>query len=328
MSEGQRIARQTATPVVEAMVALLAPHCDWIAPGGSYRREKPDIGDVEVVAIAKPTLLAHMDELVRDGVIAKKEYTNEKTGKKSYRWGEKYRAFVFTHGGATIKFDLFLCDMGNRGYEYELRTGPADKNKHMMITFAKYHAPFRMEGGYIWSKGDNVQKLHIPDEQAYFDLLGIPFIEPKDRTLERYQSLIRWGHKWGDVSRFVHAPTPTPVNADKSENNPYSWDEWLETRNSAAKTPKKGNAPKAQWNWTKPFLCDDGMVWVHTGYGKWGKFPMDSHEAQTQLDYFRRLPRSRESFAHTLSCKLPVWAREEKMIRIAQGAIAILRGVA
>ena len=319
MSEGERIAREIATPVVEAVVALFAPHCDWIAPGGSYRREKPDIGDVEICAIAKPTFLAHMDELVQRGVIAKKEYTNEKTGKTSYRWGDQYRAFVFTHGDTTIKFDLFLCDMDNRGNKFELRTGPADKNEWMMTIFHRYKAPFTVKDGYIWS---GVQKLHIPDEQAYFDLLGIPYIEPKDRTIEAYQRLIRWGHKWGDVSRFIPKKT-----ANLPKNNPY-WHEWLEERKTGQESAQKPKKAKPQWEWTKPFLCDDGMVWVHVGYGKWGKFPMDSHEAQTQLDYFRRMPRSRESFAHTLSCKLPVWAQTDKLVSVARGAIAILRGVA
>ncbi|HRF96436.1 MAG TPA: hypothetical protein PLZ51_14620, partial [Aggregatilineales bacterium] len=71
MSDGERIARQKATPVVESLVAMLARHCDWISPGGSYRREKADIGDVEVVAIPKSTLLTHMDEMVYAGLIAK-----------------------------------------------------------------------------------------------------------------------------------------------------------------------------------------------------------------------------------------------------------------
>ena len=127
MSEGERISREQVTPLVSAMVALLTEHCDWIAPAGSYRREKPDIGDVEMVAIPKPTLLAHMDELVRNGTIAKMVYFN-KNGKSSYRWGEKWRAFTFTSGGVTVKFDLFLCDMDNRGNQFELRTGPGDKN--------------------------------------------------------------------------------------------------------------------------------------------------------------------------------------------------------
>ncbi|HRF96437.1 MAG TPA: hypothetical protein PLZ51_14625, partial [Aggregatilineales bacterium] len=73
-----------------------------------------------------------------------------------------------------------------------MRTGPGDANQWLMGVFHQYRAPFRVESGYIWTKGNesNVQKLHIPNEQAWFGLLGIPFIEPKDRSIETYQRLI------------------------------------------------------------------------------------------------------------------------------------------
>jgi len=319
MSNGERIAREEATPMVGAMVALLTQHCEWITPAGSYRREKADIGDVEVVAIPKPSLLAHMDELVRDGAIAKKEYTNAKTGKVSFRWGEKYRAFV--QGG--IKFDLFLCDMDTRGNQLWLRTGPADANEWMMGAFHKYNAPFTVEGGYIWSKS-NVQKLHIANETAWFDLLGIPFIFPAQRTIEAYQSLIKWGHVWGDVNRY--RPTPKPVEGDKPKNNPYQWEEWLETRKSAVKTPKNTTPQKAQWDWAKPFLCDDGLVWVHVGYGKWEKRPQDDCQAKAHLEHYRRLPRSREAMAFTIQIKLQGWERDERMVTAVRNSLAIIRG--
>lgn len=323
MSEGERIPREQATPLVSAMVALLTEHCDWIAPAGSYRREKPEIGDVELVAISKPTLLAHMDELVRNGTIAKKEYVNEKTGKVSYRWGEKWRALTFSHGGVTVKFDLFLCDVDNRGNQYELRTGPGDKNTWMMMAFKRFHAPFSVKDGYIW---DGEQKLHIPDEQAYFALLGIPYIEPKDRTIEAYQRLIKWGHKWGDVMQFI--PTPKRENnPEKPKNNPY-WHEWTEERKTAQPSPNKPKREKSQWNWTKPFLCDDGMVWVHIGYGKWAKKSQDDSQTRAYLESYRLNPRSREARASDLMFYLHELERQEKLTTVVQNCLNILRGVA
>lgn len=326
MSDGERIARQKATPIVEALVAMFAPHCDWISPGGSYRREKADIGDVEIVAIPKPSLLTYMDELVTSGAIAKKEYINEKTGKVSYRWGEKWRAFV--HNG--IKFDLFLCDMDNRGNTYWLRTGSGEANQWLMGVFHQYKAPFRVESGYIWTKdsGANVQKLHIPDEQAWFGLLGIPFIEPKDRSIDTYQRLIRWGHVWGDVNDYLPAPSPKAVDADKSKSNSYAFEEWVESPKNTAQTPKKATPKKTQWEWTAPFLCDDGLVWVHVGYGKWAKRPQDDSQAMAQLAQYRLLPRSRDAMAYTLQIKLQNMALEERLVTAVQKSLAILRGVA
>ena len=322
MSDGERIARQQATPIVEALVAMFAPHCDWISPGGSYRREKADIGDVEIVAIPKPTLLAHMDELVASGVIAKKIYV-DKNGRKSHRWGPKYRAFVFTHDGVSIKFDSFLCDMDSRGHIFELRTGPADKNEWMMSAFHRFNAPFKVQGGYIWS---GIQKLHIPDEQAYFDLLGIPFIEPKDRTLDAYQRHIKWGHVWGDVTRFL--PASKPVDAENRRKfNPYQDIEGNRAEN-AKKPPQNAKKGNPKWEWTAPFLCDDGLVWVHVGYGKWEKKPQSDTQALAYLEHYRKLPRSRDAMAFTLNIKLQNWAREERLVTAVRKSLAIIRGVA
>lgn len=322
MSEGERIARKQATPLVLAMVALLTDHCDWIAPAGSYRREKPEIGDVEIVAIPKPTLLAHMDKLVQMGVIAKKQYVNEKTSKVSYRWGEKWRALTFTDGEVTVKFDLFLCDMDNRGNQFELRTGPGDKNTWMMTMFHRYKAPFTVRDGYIWG---GEQKLHIPDEQAYFALLGIPYIEPKDRTIEAYQRLIKWGHKWGDVRQFIPMPK-RENNPQKPKNNPY-WYEWAESRETGQPSPNKPKRDKPQWDWTKPFLCDDGMVWVHIGYGEWAKKSQDDFQTRAHLELYRRDLRTRELVAYTLSTKLYLMEREAKLTSAVQNCLNILRGV-
>jgi hypothetical protein len=200
----------------------------------------------------------------------------------------------------------------------------------MMGVFHQYRAPFRVESGYIWTKdgGANVQKLHIPDEQVWFELLGIPFIEPKDRSIETYQRLIRWGHVWGDVNDYLPAPSPKPVEADKPKNNPYAWDEWMETRKSAVNAPKKATPKKTEWEWTAPFLCNDGLVWVHVGYGKWEKRPQDDCQAKAHLAHYRMLPRSRDAMAHTLQIKLQNMAMEERLVTAVQKSLAILRGVA
>lgn len=43
-----------ALAIAEKVKALLAPHCERIEIAGSIRRKKPDVKDIEIVAIPKP----------------------------------------------------------------------------------------------------------------------------------------------------------------------------------------------------------------------------------------------------------------------------------
>ncbi|HRF96438.1 MAG TPA: hypothetical protein PLZ51_14630, partial [Aggregatilineales bacterium] len=127
---------------------------------------------------------------------------------------------------------------------------------------------------------------------------------------------------------YLPTPSSQPVEADKSKKNPYAFEEWVESPKNTVNSPKKATPPKAQWQWTKPFLCDDGLVWVHVGYGKWEKRPQNDSQAMTHLEHYRRLPRSRDAMTHTLQVKLQSMALEERLVTAVQKSLAIIRGAA
>lgn len=173
--------------IANEMVELLAPHCEWIEVAGSLRRGKEMVGDVEIVAIPKPSFLDFTDKLLAQGVIGKFMYSND-----SYRWGDRYRGISWQN----TKCEVFLCDEWNRGYIQWLRTGPGDGNTLVVTRIKHRAAPFRVENGYVWNGYD---KLYINTEQQWFDLLGIPYMQPQERTEEAYAKLMGAGHKWGAV---------------------------------------------------------------------------------------------------------------------------------
>jgi DNA polymerase/3'-5' exonuclease PolX len=43
-----------AQRIADKLIADLSPHCDRIEVAGSVRRQKPECGDIELVAIPKP----------------------------------------------------------------------------------------------------------------------------------------------------------------------------------------------------------------------------------------------------------------------------------
>jgi len=54
MKNINRMKLEEAQVIAEKTKALLAPYCERIEIAGSIRRKKPDVGDIELVAIPKP----------------------------------------------------------------------------------------------------------------------------------------------------------------------------------------------------------------------------------------------------------------------------------
>lgn len=76
MSNDLRQPRDKALLIAQALISLLKPHCKRIEICGSLRREKPDVGDIDIVAIPSPTLLEHTDHLVSQGILSKAIYSD------------------------------------------------------------------------------------------------------------------------------------------------------------------------------------------------------------------------------------------------------------
>lgn len=50
-----------AKKIVDELISQLAPHCEVISEAGSIRRRCQEVGDVEIMAIAKKTILEQKD---------------------------------------------------------------------------------------------------------------------------------------------------------------------------------------------------------------------------------------------------------------------------
>lgn len=174
----ERMALAEALVKVEAVAELLASACERIEIAGSIRRGKETVKDAELVAISLPgdKLLALLDALVERGTIAKAIYPDGKT-----RWGQKYRGFMYDG----LRVEVFIADAENWGYQYWLRTGPAEANVYVMQWLAWKLSPIRAKDGYWWW-GEH--QLKVESEEAMFTLLGLPFIRPAFRTEQVYRN--------------------------------------------------------------------------------------------------------------------------------------------
>lgn len=179
--------------IAEHLKERLQPHCDRLEIAGSLRRKKELVGDIELVAIPKIEVkvvgrtlfgeetkqtLNHLhhftDDLLERGLIA---HTEPKA------WGENYRRFnLTTKAGELYKVDLFMCRPDNWGVIFLIRTGSQEFSS-WAVTEAHKWGPlppgYQVAGGQLWC---NNQPVPCPEEQVWFDLLGIPFVEPEKRT--------------------------------------------------------------------------------------------------------------------------------------------------
>lgn len=181
-----------ALEIAKAAAKHLSPYCERIAIAGSVRRKKGTVNDIELVVIPRgKELWDFLDGRLLAGKIAKAEY-GKKNGKVMYRWGEKYRGFVW----AGMKLEVFAADADNWGYQYLLRTGPWDANTVIMTAVQKRKAPFSFKDGRVWSADG--KEIPVPEEKDVFKLLGMEYVAAEKRSPHVYwKEFNRVGHEWG-----------------------------------------------------------------------------------------------------------------------------------
>jgi len=270
LSDGQKRPAVEVRPIAEALLALLRPHLVWGEIAGSLRRERAEVGDIEIVATALPSYFAFMDELVVTGTGKKALYGEKQTT----RWGEKYRGLDYQG----MKCEIFLCDDWNRGYLWFLRTGPGNPadnaNAYLVTKIKNGNAPFRVSEGYVY-QGD--QKLKIATEQDWFALCGLPFIEPRTRSVKAYAKHFSKAHQWGNPSAYK-------IRQQKM----FDLSLYFDAPIMASGQEKPPKPPRQKFVWSAPWLRTDGKVWVYVGYGEWTPMEMTSSRAKL---YFEQLDR-------------------------------------
>jgi DNA polymerase/3'-5' exonuclease PolX len=184
-----RFAHQAALAVAQEIVTILRPVCERIIIAGSLRREKPWVGDVEILYISREmtgnTLgdffaqetrrLAEdrINSMLFDGLLTKRL-----NSAGTQMWGDLNKLAVHTATG--IPVDLFrtteFCWFNN----LVCRTGSAAHN----ITIATR----AQQLGWRWSvygsgfiNSSATASHDVTSEDDLFDFLKMDFKAPKDR---------------------------------------------------------------------------------------------------------------------------------------------------
>lgn len=198
--------RSEALPLAQSLLADLEPVCKRIEIAGSIRREKPDVGDIELVLIPEP------GELVKDrdlfGEVVAEHYRNGfddwigfalahggwdwQLDPVNRRNGDAYKRLQHVESGVCA--DLFIVDERSWGGALAIRTGPADFSQ-ALVTIARRQNKC-VASGYLLhahpkhgDRGCDRGKLcplikPTPEESDFLEALGLDWIEPPARKAE------------------------------------------------------------------------------------------------------------------------------------------------
>ena len=199
-----RVALRPAARLADKIAAVLSSACDRIEVAGSIRRDEPEVGDIEIVAIPATmpgglfgqTSVSRLDPILRDLVA-------EGRLARGLADGERYKQFQIPAAGG-LRLDLFLVTFETWGVQLAIRTGPADFSRELVtercrggrlqdgLTIGRGRV-WRTDqvargmvdysdgtGGSLFLPMDGAQPLDTPEEADFLALAG-GWIEPAER---------------------------------------------------------------------------------------------------------------------------------------------------
>jgi len=163
---------EKAKAIAKDLVYYLTPGVNRITIAGSIRRQKSQVGDIELLVIPRTNYLDKiLDDLMVQGILAMR------LNKRGYRmYGPKNKLMVHLPSGMAV--DLFSTTEANWGMALFVRTGPKEWNIRAMSRFRELAMQGHAYGGVTDEEGNEVD---CPDEQSVFRLLGWPYVPPERR---------------------------------------------------------------------------------------------------------------------------------------------------
>jgi DNA polymerase/3'-5' exonuclease PolX len=175
MSEGKRVTREEALLAAKKICDLLAPICERVAIAGSLRREKPDVGDIEMVCVPMPKQDLLGNEYLDTAEIV---YTLARAGYTMPRFnGEHFKQF----DAGPCNCDLFITTPEQWGVIFTIRTGSSDFSRRLVTPRSHgglLPSNLRVKDGRVWNGNE---ALSTPTEESLFEAIGMKWVFPKDR---------------------------------------------------------------------------------------------------------------------------------------------------
>lgn len=164
---------QAALTEGEKVLNLLQPLCEpgRIMLAGSIRRRCEMVSDIELVCVPSTAGFAELQAIVA-------------------RWrplkGDKGGSYTRRVLPSGAQLDLFMCSSQKWPQIAVIRTGCKDFSQSLAVIARQQGRQF--EDGYLLEGG---RPLRLTEERQVFDVLGLPWYEPHQRTPEAAKVLLR-----------------------------------------------------------------------------------------------------------------------------------------
>lgn len=176
--QNDRISLATAKAKAERFMKLIMPFCERAEIAGSIRRQKADIGDIEIVAIPCEVQDSLFFDPLRNRHLILGTLINNLL--PIIKAGDRY---IQTEYEGT-QIDLFLASPDTWGCVFTIRTGSAEFS-HKLVTKKAYggYCPDNLYFHEARIFGRDGEAYETPEEEDVFELLGLEFIEPSARSI-------------------------------------------------------------------------------------------------------------------------------------------------
>lgn len=182
--------RDAAMRVADELLAVLSPLCEpnRCVIAGSLRRGKAEVGDVEILYVSKvgavrpPGSLFDETGILVDAALEKMlgvTLVKRASDAGTFAWGSKNK--LARHIASEIPVDLFSTTEENWYNSLVCRTGGAETNKRLATEAQRRGRQWNVYGpGVTIVATDEV--IPATSERHVFEQVGVPYLEPSDRT--------------------------------------------------------------------------------------------------------------------------------------------------
>lgn len=197
-----------AVELANTLRTELLPYCERVWVGGSVRRRKEYVGDIELVCIPKPGIPTVQEPTGQASFMGSQDskrtpvddlltaYLQREIAEPESPWkfrlntlgrssfGPKNKLLEYNH----CPVDIFSGTWANFGMLFFVRTGDAEWIKQVMAELKRKKRHGHPYGGVGYVLPQEQKKRGIPaewlvpEEERIFELLGWPFTNPADRT--------------------------------------------------------------------------------------------------------------------------------------------------
>ncbi len=180
--------REDVLPLALKVIDVLKPFCNRVSVAGSLRRLKPEVNDIDIVAIPKAYQLPGPL-----GCIAK--YTDSKVWMElipsalakaglvlEMRGQELVRCSMPSLAYGPVQVDLYRARSNTWGLILLVRTGSKDHNVKLCTIGRMKGLKLSASEGVVTQEGFG-QVIASSTEEEIFTALGLAFVEPKHREV-------------------------------------------------------------------------------------------------------------------------------------------------